>query len=62
MITPYKHQIEKAEECWNILKQVGYVYLAGKPRSGKTLTSILIAEKSNKIKKVLILTFLGILL
>ena len=43
---PYKHQIDKAEECWDILKQVGYVYLAGKPRSGKTLTSLLIAEKS----------------
>jgi len=56
MITPYKHQIEKAEECWNILRQTGYVYLAGKPRSGKTLTSLLIAEKSQKISKVLILT------
>jgi len=56
MITPYKHQVEKAEQCWNILKNTGYVYLAGKPRSGKTLTSLLIAEKSNKISSVLILT------
>ena len=56
MITPYKHQIEKAEQCWNILKENGYVYLAGKPRSGKTLTSLLIAEKSKKINNVLILT------
>jgi len=56
MITPYKHQIEKAEQCWNILKETGYVYLAGKPRSGKTLTSLLIAETSMKIKNVLILT------
>ena len=56
MITPYKHQIEKAEQCWNILKETGYVYLAGAPRSGKTLTSLLIAEKSSKIKSVLILT------
>ena len=56
MITPYPHQIKKAEECWNILKETGYVYLAGKPRSGKTLTSLLIAEKSKKIKSVLILT------
>lgn len=56
MITPYKHQIEKAEECWKILKLTGYVYLAGKPRSGKTLTSLLITEKSNKINNVLILT------
>lgn len=56
MITPYKHQIEKAEQCWNILKEKGYVYLAGKPRSGKTLTSLLIAETSTAIKSVLILT------
>jgi len=55
-MTPYPHQIEKAEQCWNILKQNGYVYLAGKPRSGKTLTSILIAEKSARVKSVLVLT------
>lgn len=53
---PKKHQIEKAEECWPILKERGYVYLAGKPRSGKTYTAILIAEKSDKIKNVLVLT------
>jgi hypothetical protein len=56
MITPYPHQIEKAEQCWNILQKLGYVYLAGKPRSGKTLTSLLVAEKSTKISRVLILT------
>lgn len=56
MITPYPHQIKKAEECWRILKNTGYVYLAGKPRSGKTLTSLLVAEKSEKIQSVLILT------
>ena len=53
---PFKHQEEKAEECWVLLKEKGYVYLAGKPRSGKTLTSILIAEKSTKITNVLVLT------
>lgn len=52
---PYKHQIEKAEQCWNILKELGYVYLAGLPRSGKTLTSLLVAEKSDKISDVLVL-------
>ena len=56
MITPYPHQIEFAEKCWNILKEKGYVYLAGKPRSGKTYTAILVAEKSTKIKSVLVLT------
>ena len=53
---PFEHQIEKAEQCWEILKSTGYVYLAGKPRSGKTYTSLLIAEKSKKIDSVLILT------
>lgn len=56
MIKPYQHQIEKAEELWEILKAKGYCYLAGKPRSGKTLTAILTAEKSDKISSVLVLT------
>ena len=55
-MTPFPHQIRKAAECWEILKSTGYVYLAGKPRSGKTFTSLLIAEKSDKINSVLILT------
>lgn len=53
---PFPHQIEKAQLCWDILKQFGYVYLAGKPRSGKTLTSLLVAEKSDKVDSVIILT------
>jgi len=56
MIKPYPHQIEFANKCWPILKEKGYVYLAGKPRSGKTYTAILVAEKSPKIKSVLVLT------
>ena len=56
MITPYPHQIEFADKCWAILKERGYVYLAGKPRAGKTYTAILVAEKSTKIKSVLVLT------
>lgn len=53
---PYKHQMEKAAECWEILKVYGYVYLAGKPRSGKTYTAIQVAETSSKINSVLVLT------
>jgi hypothetical protein len=53
---PFPHQVEKAEQCWEILKSKGYVYLAGKPRSGKTYTSILTAEKSTKVSNVLVLT------
>lgn len=56
MINPYPHQVEFANKMFNILKDVGYVYLAGKPRSGKTYTSILCAEKSDKITSVLVLT------
>ncbi len=55
-ITPDPHQIEFADKIWPILQKFGYVYLAGKPRSGKTLTSILCAEKSDKISSVLVLT------
>jgi len=56
-MTPYPHQIEYAEKCWNVLSDKGYVYLAGKPRSGKTYTAILTAEKcANHIKSVLVLT------
>lgn len=56
IIIPEPHQIEFAEKIWQILRVKGYVYLAGKPRSGKTLTAMLCAEKSTKIKNVLILT------
>lgn len=50
------HQIKFADACWDILKQKGYVYLSGKPRSGKTLTAILVAEKSSRNLRVLVLT------
>ena len=50
------HQVEFSVKCWELLKTLGYVYLAGKPRSGKTYTSILVAEKSDKINNILVLT------
>ena len=43
---PLKHQIAKSQECYDILKSKGLVYLAGEVRSGKTLTAILVAEKT----------------
>jgi len=55
-ITSQPNQIKFSAICWELLKVKGYVYLAGKPRSGKTWTAILIAEKSDKINSVLILT------
>lgn len=55
-ITPYPHQIAKSDEAYEILKHLGYVYIFGEPRVGKTLTALLVAEKSKKIDSVLILT------
>jgi hypothetical protein len=56
MITPMPHQLVFSDKCWDVLRNKGYVYLAGKPRSGKTYTAILTAEKSSKINSVLVLT------
>jgi pterin-4a-carbinolamine dehydratase len=56
MITPKPHQIEFSQKLYDIMKVKGYAYLAGKPRSGKTLTAILTAERSDKISSVLVLT------
>lgn len=54
---PLKHQIEYSNKLYDMLKERGYAYLAGKPRSGKTLTAILTVEKCNdNVKKVLVLT------
>ena len=56
MIVPKPHQVEFADKLYAMMKVKGYAYLAGKPRSGKTLTAILTAEKSDKINNVLVLT------
>ncbi|MGE4420565.1 MAG: DEAD/DEAH box helicase family protein [Sulfurimonas sp.] len=45
MFTPYKHQEDASEKLVVMLKNLGYAYLSAKPRSGKTLTAILTAEK-----------------
>jgi len=56
MIVPKPHQVAFSEKLYALMKVKGYAYLAGKPRSGKTLTAILTAEKSDKISSVLVLT------
>lgn len=57
MIKAKPHQEKFSALCWEVLKVKGYVYLAGKPRSGKTLTAILTTEKSiKKVLRVLIIT------
>lgn len=52
---PYKHQLEISNKAYNILKNKGLVYLSMEERTGKTLTSLLCAEKT-KAKKILIIT------
>jgi len=55
-IRPYNHQIKYSKLLYEKLKQYGYGYIAGKPRSGKTYTAILTCELSDKINNVLVLT------
>lgn len=50
------HQIDFSDRAFATLKVLGYVYIAGKPRSGKTATALRTAELSIKIRNVLILT------
>jgi SNF2 family DNA or RNA helicase len=53
---PLAHQEKFSKLLFEQLKSTGYAYLAGKPRSGKTYTSILTMEMSTKISRVLVLT------
>ena len=50
------HQIEKSKDCLEIINNTGMCYLQGLPRSGKTLTSILVAEQLEDVKSILVLT------
>ena len=55
MITPYNYQEELSDEGLDIIRANGYVYLAMEERTGKTLTAILIAEKSTA-QRILVIT------
>ncbi len=52
---PYNFQIRLADEAYEILREHLIVYLAFEERVGKTLTSILVAERAD-IKHILVLT------
>jgi hypothetical protein len=52
---PYDYQVELADDGYEVLREHMMVYLAFEERTGKTLTSILIAEKCN-VRRVLVLT------
>jgi hypothetical protein len=55
IMTPYIHQVEIALEGYAVLKQHMICYLAMEERTGKTLTSILMAEMCD-IRTVLVVT------
>lgn len=52
---PYKHQVDIAKEAMEILREHAIVYLSMEERTGKTLTSILMAEDSTA-KSILVIT------
>ena len=52
---PYKHQLEMATAVRTKISAYGLCYLAAQERTGKTLTSILVAEKIKK-NNILIVT------
>ena len=54
-MTPYPHQVTIADEAYNVLSKYGMVYLGMEERTGKTLASILLAEKTTRTR-VLVLT------
>jgi len=53
---PYDYQIDLADKGYEILKKHMLVYLAVEERVGKTLASILICEKCESVKTVLVVT------
>jgi len=53
---PYDHQIELTSPTFDILKEYGLVYLNMEERTGKTLISILVAEKCPNVKRILVIT------
>ena len=54
-MTPYDYQLTIANQGYTVLADKGLVYLAMEERTGKTLTSIVIAEKTTRVN-VLVLT------
>lgn len=53
---PLEHQDKISDIAYNTLKQYMIVYLAMEERTGKTLTSILTAEKCNNVCDILVIT------
>lgn len=55
MIKPFDHQLKLGEQTYQVLKEYGLAYLSGEERTGKTVASIVCAEKCD-VSKVLIIT------
>ena len=55
MLIPYDYQEELSNEALTIIRENGMVYLAMEERTGKTLTTILTAEKSTA-ERILVIT------
>lgn len=55
MITPWPYQEELSNEALEIIRANGLVYLAMEERTGKTITALLVAEKSSA-QRILIVT------
>lgn len=54
-MVPYKHQLDIAEQAISVLRKNMIVYLSMQERTGKTLTSILVAEQT-KCANILVIT------
>jgi len=54
-MVPYAHQVSIADQAYKVLAEHGLVYLAMEERTGKTLTSILLAERTTRFN-ILVLT------
>lgn len=54
-LVPYDYQLSLSDDALEILRANGLVYLAMEERTGKTLTAILAAEKSD-VERVLVIT------
>lgn len=55
MITPWDYQEELSDEALEIIRANGLTYLAMEERTGKTITALLVAEKSSA-QRILIVT------
>lgn len=56
VMKPYDYQLTLAEQAFEVLKDNGIVYLAMEERTGKSITGLLVLEKSELVKNVLVIT------